>query len=149
VIFADLDRFKEVNDSFGHAAGDLVLSSTARLLQSVVRDSDCLARYGGEEFVIVLPGLAADGASVLCERLMKRLRCATHTVGGAELKVTASLGLATHDPKLPFASATDLVAAADRCVYAAKRAGRDCLIVHEPSPLAHTGEEGNRIARTG
>jgi diguanylate cyclase (GGDEF)-like protein len=139
VLFADLDHFKQVNDTYGHAAGDRVLSSMARLLQSVTRDTDCIARYGGEEFVIVLPGLATDGAVVLCERLMKRLRDVSHAIGTDSLKVTASLGLATHHSQAPFAGVADLLAAADRCVYAAKRAGRDRLVVHEDSRLAPTG----------
>ena len=139
VVFADIDRFKQVNDTHGHAAGDVVLAATAKLMQSVVRDTDYIARYGGEEFVIVLPGLATEGAIVLCERLMSHLREASHAAGAASITVTVSLGLATHAAAAPFQGVPELIAAADECAYAAKRGGRDRLVVHAFPRLAHTG----------
>jgi diguanylate cyclase (GGDEF)-like protein len=128
VVFADLDRFKQVNDTYGHPAGDTVLIATAKIILDVVRDTDCVARYGGEEFVIVLPGLAAAAAGQVCERLLKRLREAQHVVAGGTIRATASLGLATHSTGTPFASVARLIGAADRSVYAAKKAGRDRLV---------------------
>lgn len=132
VVFADLDRFKQVNDTYGHPAGDSVLIQTARLLLGVVRDSDTVARYGGEEFVIVLPGLAAAEAQIVCERLLARLRSSPLAIPGGTIRVSASLGLATLDPATPFASASQLIDAADQCVYVAKRAGRDRLVCFNP-----------------
>ena len=78
IVFADLDRFKRVNDTYGHPTGDSVLVETARLFLAAVRDSDYVARYGGEEFVIVLPGLAIEGAKIVCERILTALRSARH-----------------------------------------------------------------------
>jgi len=138
IVFADLDLFKRVNDTYGHATGDSVLMEAARLFLDAVRDSDYVARYGGEEFVIVLPGLNAEGARTVCERILERLRSANHRVAGGSIRVTASLGLATHDPAAPFASVSAMLEAADRCVYIAKRGGRDRLVCHDPARPPYT-----------
>jgi diguanylate cyclase (GGDEF)-like protein len=132
IVFADLDRFKQVNDTHGHPTGDSVLIETARLFASTVRDSDTVARYGGEEFVIVLPGLATGEAAIVAERILMKLRSARHQVAGGTIRVTASLGLATLDATSGFRRVSDLIEAADRCVYAAKRAGRDRLVCFDP-----------------
>ena len=136
IVFADLDRFKLVNDTHGHPAGDSVLVETARVFVSAVRDTDTVARYGGEEFVIVLPGLGADDAMVVADRILMKLRSARHQVAGGSIRVTASLGLATLDRGSRFQRVSDLVEAADRCVYAAKRAGRDRLVCFNPTEAA-------------
>ena len=133
LVFVDLDRFKLVNDTYGHSAGDAVLIATAQLILEVLRDTDCVARYGGEEFVIVLPGLGIDAAQTVCERLLNRLRATHHALAAGPLTVTASLGLATHSEKTPFCSVAQLLEAADRSVYVAKKAGRDRLIRHDAS----------------
>ncbi|MGD0501426.1 MAG: GGDEF domain-containing protein [Steroidobacteraceae bacterium] len=132
IVFADLDRFKQVNDTHGHPTGDSVLIETARVFISAVRDTDVVARYGGEEFVIVLPGLAGDDAMVVADRILMKLRCARHQVAGGSIRVTASLGLATLDGTSRFKRVSDLIEAADRCVYAAKRAGRDRVVCFNP-----------------
>ena len=98
-----------------------------------MRDSDHVARYGGEEFVIVLPGLAMEGAKIVCERILTALRGARHRVAGGSIRVTASLGLATHDAATPFHRVSNMIEAADRCVYVAKKAGRDQLVCHDPT----------------
>jgi diguanylate cyclase (GGDEF)-like protein len=136
VVFADLDRFKLVNDTYGHPSGDSVLIGTARLILSVVRGSDCVARYGGEEFVIVLPGLNGDAAAAICERLIEKLRTTLHEVSGASITTTASLGLATHGGDTRYGSVAELIEAADRSVYAAKRAGRNRLVRFSPQIIA-------------
>ncbi len=130
IVFVDLDRFKLINDTYGHPAGDAVLTATAKVLLSAARQTDCVARYGGEEFVLVLPGLAQDDAEVVCERLLTSLRLARHRVADAMLRVTASLGLATHSVQSPFRSVAHLIEAADRAVYMAKKAGRDRMVRH-------------------
>jgi diguanylate cyclase (GGDEF)-like protein len=132
IVFADLDRFKQVNDTHGHPAGDSVLIETARLFMSAVRDCDYVARYGGEEFVIVLPGVAGDEAAAVSDRILMKLRNARHQVAGGSIRVTASLGLATLDATAEFKRVGELIEAADRCVYAAKRAGRDRLVCFKP-----------------
>jgi diguanylate cyclase (GGDEF)-like protein len=134
VVFADLDRFKQVNDTHGHPAGDTVLIAAAKLIVDVVRDTDCVARYGGEEFVIILPGLAAEAAQIVCERLLERFRSTPHTLAAGPIFVTASLGLATYSASTPFRSVAELIEAADRCVYVAKNAGRDQLHCYNPVP---------------
>ncbi len=136
IVFADLDRFKQVNDTYGHRAGDTVLIATAKLILEVVRDTDVVARYGGEEFVIILPGLATKEAEAVCERLLKSLRNTRHAVAAGHLTVTASLGLATHSASTPFRSVAEIIEAADRSVYMAKKAGRDQLICHESRRVA-------------
>jgi diguanylate cyclase (GGDEF)-like protein len=138
VVFADLDRFKLVNDTYGHQAGDTVLIATAKVLLEVTRDTDCVGRYGGEEFVIVLPGLGADAAQRVCERLLARLRDTQHVVAGGMIRATASLGLATHSTSTPFTSAAKMIEAADRSVYAAKAKGRDRLVCFDPRMAAKT-----------
>ena len=135
VVFADLDCFKQVNDTYGHAAGDAVLATAAKLIGQVVRDSDYVGRYGGEEFLIVLPGVASDVASKICHRLLARLRSTRHALPAGDIQVTISLGLATHSKESAFRNVKSLVEAADRCVYAAKKAGRDRLIALAGSTL--------------
>jgi diguanylate cyclase (GGDEF)-like protein len=137
IVFADLDRFKQVNDTYGHPAGDTVLIATAKLILEVVRDTDCVARYGGEEFVIILPGLALKDAQTVCERLLKRLRSTRHTLAAGPLTVTASLGLATHRAGNPYSSALELIEAADRSVYVAKKEGRDRLVCFDSQTRVH------------
>jgi diguanylate cyclase (GGDEF)-like protein len=147
IVFVDLDRFKLINDTHGHAAGDLVLQATAKILVEVTRDSDVVARYGGEEFVILLPGTTAEAAQLVCLRLLERLRAAVHAVGTAKLRATASLGLATHTAGWTFASVDELVQAADRCVYGAKQSGRDRLVIHGRAPTATFPSEAREISR--
>jgi diguanylate cyclase (GGDEF)-like protein len=138
VAFVDLDQFKAVNDTYGHAAGDTVLIETAKQLLSAVRDTDCVARYGGEEFVIILPGLGARDAQTVCERVLNRLRSTPHRLATGTITVTASLGLATCTAGGPYSTATQLIEAADRSVYVAKRAGRDRLVCHDAQTWSKT-----------
>ena len=151
IVFADLDHFKRVNDTYGHPAGDAVLTATARIILDVVRDTDCVARYGGEEFIIILPGLGADGAKKIAERLLDRLRSFHHPVAGGTLITTASLGLATLHPAAPFDSAAQLLEAADRSVYAAKKRGRDRLVAFDAREFATSGcdRPGAAVPRIG
>jgi diguanylate cyclase (GGDEF)-like protein len=138
VVFADLDRFKLVNDTYGHPSGDAVLIGTAKLILDVVRTSDCVARYGGEEFVIVLPGITMDAAAIVCERLLAKLRITKHTVSGGTITTTASLGLATHGSTCRYGSVAELIEAADRSVYAAKRAGRNRMVRFDSHAMAQS-----------
>lgn len=135
LIFADLDRFKQVNDTYGHPVGDAVLIATADAIGAAVRESDVVARYGGEEFVVILPGLGAAGARIIAERILKRLRACWHVANGNRFVTTASLGLATHHPGARFPDGARLLEAADRAVYAAKRRGRDQLVAADDLPV--------------
>lgn len=132
VIFVDLDRFKLINDQYGHLAGDSVLRNVAHILESSVRAGDIVSRYGGEEFVIILPGAGPDSARILCERLLKAFRSHTHRLDqDTELVVTASLGVAVHSDDLRFKTMEEVLRAADDALYAAKHQGRDRCVFYQ------------------
>jgi diguanylate cyclase (GGDEF)-like protein len=123
VVVADLDDFKDVNDRFGHPAGDVVLREFAAVLRETLRDADLAGRWGGEEFILILPGTDVDGAVKLAERIREELRNrAIVTPDGASISITSSFGVASYPPAQ---SEEKLVAAADSALYAAKRAGKD------------------------
>ena len=124
-LMLDLDAFKAINDTYGHTAGDEVLTETARRLQENLRTVDMVARYGGEEFAIVMPDTTGAEAEAAAERLRARISNEPFNVGdneSVELSVTLSIGLAIASRK---PDATDLIKRADYALYAAKRAGRD------------------------
>jgi diguanylate cyclase (GGDEF)-like protein len=131
VVLLDLDRFKEINDSFGHAAGDVMLRAVSRLLTSLARQGDTVARWGGEEFVVVLPETDLAGAQRFAERLRRTIE--SHVVG--DMKTSASCGVAT---MLPEDSVEELLGAADRALYQAKSNGRNRTesAVRGPRPAA-------------
>lgn len=127
VLMLDLDHFKRVNDSLGHAAGDLVLTEAARRLAASARASDVVARAGGEEFMVLLPGADTKGATRAAERLLARLREQPVDLPARSLPVTASAGVA-----LALASDTGVAAVlarADAALYRAKEAGRDRVVL--------------------
>lgn len=135
VIFIDLDRFKQLNDNHGHAAGDQALRHAARLLEFSTRDSDTVARYGGEEFVVILPGVDTRTASKLAQRVVEAFRNEQLiTESGEVLQVTISAGLATVDEGTAFDHCAALLHAADQAMYQAKAQGRDRLVVHGARP---------------
>jgi diguanylate cyclase (GGDEF)-like protein len=125
VAFADLDNFKNINDNFGHQAGDRVLQATARILRGNTRESDMIARYGGEEFVVVLPATDAETARSICERIVMAFRNTGHVIGSDHATVTISIGCATHGTHTHFDNVADLVKAADQALYTAKVRGRN------------------------
>jgi diguanylate cyclase (GGDEF)-like protein len=118
VVLLDLDRFKEINDSFGHAAGDVMLRAVSRLLTSLARQGDTVARWGGEEFVVILPETDLAGARRFAERLRRTIEA--HSVG--DMRTSASCGVAT---MLPEDSVEELLGAADQALYQAKSNGRN------------------------
>ncbi len=125
LIMGDIDRFKEVNDRFGHQAGDAVLRFFGNSMNFNVRGSDICCRYGGEEFLLVLPGMDKENAIERAEHLRKAIATAPVAYGTAVVSVTASFGVATfpHDGL----GADDLIGAADKALYAAKAEGRNCV----------------------
>ena len=126
LILADLDDFKQVNDRYGHQAGDDVLQTFADILRATVREIDLPARYGGEEFAVLLPQTDLDGANELAERLRRALAArpmSTHP--GGLVAVTASFGVAAF-PDAP--TPAGLFASADEALYRAKRSGKNCVI---------------------
>jgi len=124
VVALDVDRFKAVNDTHGHAAGDAVLREVGVRIGAAVRAGDLAARIGGEEFALLLPGAGLTGAVELAERLRAAIAAAPVDAGGTPLAVTVSLGCATLAPGEP---PTALLARADARLYEAKRDGRNCV----------------------
>jgi two-component system cell cycle response regulator len=128
VLLIDVDHFKQVNDTYGHLAGDDVLHELARLLEQVVRAVDIVARYGGEEFVIVLPETGTEGAAAFAERLRELIESHPFAVGsGQALHLTGSIGVATY-PKHDIVTVEDLLAKADQALYRAKAEGRNKVV---------------------
>lgn len=130
ILFADIDHFKNVNDTHGHAVGDTVLAWVAGRLHHAIRPADMLARFGGEEFIAVIPNVDANVAKIIAERLRAAVaseRCPIRE--GQTIPITISVGCATMTEQRPFKSATELVEAADRCLYTAKREGRNRVAV--------------------
>ncbi|HHH35286.1 MAG TPA: GGDEF domain-containing protein [Gammaproteobacteria bacterium] len=131
VVFIDLDRFKQINDKYGHEAGDQALVHCARIILENTRHSDIVARYGGEEFVAVLPGTDASGAEVVCNRMLESLRQTPLCLKDHEqITVTASIGIASLDQIADVHGAYDLLRKADRALYSAKHGGRDQLKIY-------------------
>ena len=125
VAIIDVDRFKNINDSYGHQAGDAVLAEVARRFASSVRSSDYLARYGGEEFVVLLPETQLDDAVSFGEKLRAAVASVPVPIAGGEaLPVTVSIGTASL-AHTQFVSPSEMIAAADQALYRAKRNGRN------------------------
>ncbi len=125
LLMIDIDHYKSVNDTLGHAAGDEVLHHVGGLLAQGLRSSDALARYGGEEFVILAPHTTVEGAIVLAERLRATLAATPCTAGGDEFAVTVSIGVSTLG--VDANSAQELAHTADQAMHRAKERGRDCV----------------------
>ena len=125
VILFDVDHFKQVNDTRGHEAGDLVLSGLGRLLRDLVRQEDVPCRYGGEEFIVIMPGADLETACERAERLRIAVEQLTLTYQGEALRITISLGVVAF-PMHGQAPDT-LIHAADAALYDAKHAGRNCV----------------------
>jgi len=128
VILLDIDHFKEVNDSFGHAAGDTVLRCVASLLEENIRIGEVVCRYGGEEFLIIVPAGDSYETGKLAERLRQLVETNVVSWSGHELNVTVSLGVAMW-PDGRASSAEELVNTADEALYFAKRSGRNMVAI--------------------
>ena len=124
LLLLDIDHFKRVNDTYGHPAGDLVLSTFAQRLSETLRAGDIPGRWGGEEFLVILPRTDLDGALVVAERVRSATAAAPVVVAGDDISFTVSGGLALG----PGASTAELVHLADTCLYQAKAGGRNQII---------------------
>jgi diguanylate cyclase (GGDEF)-like protein len=139
VVLCDIDNFKRINDTYGHACGDAVLRSFADLLTRMTRDGvDSIVRYGGEEFLAILPDTDLDGGVRLAERLRTRFAATAVAAsdGATFVRTTASFGVACAGPEAGSGERVlrDLIATADKLMYEAKRAGRDrvcALALHD------------------
>ena len=133
VCLIDLDRFKQINDTLGHAAGDLVLQAVAKSIQSEVRDNDCFGRYGGEEFILILKSCESFNPEAFAERI--RQRVATLPLGelGSLTRVTVSIGMAQFRQGESF---SETINRADSALYSAKASGRNRVVSAETAEAA-------------
>jgi diguanylate cyclase (GGDEF)-like protein len=130
VLMLDLDHFKDVNDSYGHMLGDLVLERVGGIVRHAVRDADAACRFGGEELAVVLPETAREGGYAVAERIRHRVEQAFRgrPIDGHDISMTISAGLATFPDDGLHAEA--LLARADEALYGAKHAGRNRVCIH-------------------
>jgi diguanylate cyclase (GGDEF)-like protein len=129
VVIVDIDHFKNVNDTFGHLMGDIILKAVAKIMESSARKEDVAARFGGEEFIIVLDNCTADDALVKAEKLRSEIE-ALHPEG---ILVTASFGVAQLQPDMQRYE--DLLKNADTALYIAKEEGRNRVVLYEKRAL--------------
>jgi diguanylate cyclase (GGDEF)-like protein len=136
LLIVDLDRFKLINDTHGHLAGDAVLREAARRMKSAIRRYDAIGRYGGEEFLIVLPGCEGDTARVQAERIREAVAAGPFVAGTQSLKVTCSIGFSCR-MRPSYSDGDSLVREADLGLYLAKDGGRNRVetCVPQPDPL--------------
>lgn len=137
LLLLDVDHFKRVNDTHGHAAGDAVLVELVARCRGALRAEDVFGRYGGEEFAVCLPGTTLANALAMAERLREAIGAAGIDTSEGVMRVTASFGVASCMPA-PGDSLRAMIAGADKSLYAAKREGRDCV----RGPLQATAQPG-------
>lgn len=126
LLAIDIDHFKQINDDFGHEAGDLALKALVERLQLELRAGDLISRVGGEEFVVVLPGVDETGARSLAERIRSRIGESTFAIDGAHVPLRVSIGAGAISPAAD--DFDNLRQATDRALYAAKRGGRNRVV---------------------
>ncbi|MGC5030027.1 diguanylate cyclase [Micromonospora sp. DT229] len=152
VLVLDLDRFKKINDSYGHAAGDTVLAEFARRVRGEIREVDLAFRQGGEEFVVLLPETDARGAAIVADRLGAAIRNTPVTVPGRagvghSIRFTVSIGIAVYPDHAE--SGLRVLEAADEALYAAKAAGRDTWrVARHTSRITDPGDGEAGVRRT-
>jgi diguanylate cyclase (GGDEF)-like protein len=134
VLLADLDRFKLINDTYGHFAGDAVLRQSAQRMKSALRRYDSLGRYGGEEFLMVLPGCGGATACHQAERIREAVSAGTMESDAERLRVSCSIGVACREKPLPE-DADGLIREADTALYVAKNLGRNQVAAFAAQPV--------------
>ena len=125
LILADIDRFKQVNDQFGHDCGDCVIAAVADALRNALRDEDVVARWGGEEFLVVLPDTDSESAQLVAQKLREAVAGLHLQYEGHPIYPTLSFGVVSGDQ---HQKVQDLICQADHCLYQAKHKGRDCIV---------------------
>jgi two-component system, cell cycle response regulator len=128
VVMFDVDRFKTINDTYGHLAGDAVLRNTAQVFVSHLRAEDMVGRYGGEEFCVVARGISLRAAVVVAERLRAALAQSAVDIDGDEVRITVSAGVASLRCVTGARTRDSLIALADQRLYRAKEAGRNRVV---------------------
>ncbi len=126
LLMIDIDHFKQINDHYGHQAGDRVLCDVANILHKTIRSTDYCARYGGEEFTVILPHTNEHQAFKLAERLREKIACAVSHYQDQEIHITISAGLSTFSSDAPI-SQDELLKGADAAMYLAKNNGRNMV----------------------
>ncbi|MDQ2102493.1 diguanylate cyclase [Azospirillum isscasi] len=133
LLIADIDHFKRINDSRGHAAGDEALRRFVQTLNSALRPGDLIGRYGGEEFVVLLPNTTLTDATAVAERLRQRVAAQDIGADGGSFRMTASFGVAAVEPELGDSGGIDAaLRIADAALYRAKAEGRNRVV---PTPV--------------
>jgi two-component system, cell cycle response regulator len=144
LVMCDIDKFKSVNDNYGHQAGDSVLKEFAQLLKDEAREIDRVGRYGGEEFLLILPGTVLDAAVTFAERLREKVESHTFSYVGGTLTRTMSCGVAS-SPHPRVKDQEALLRAADDALYVAKETGRNRVVRFDGADFnAHTQGKGNK-----
>jgi two-component system, cell cycle response regulator len=124
VAMLDLDRFKQVNDTYGHPTGDVILYETAKILRDSAREIDMIGRYGGEEFIAILPGTSEEAGVQFAERVRQRVEAHLYRDEATEVRMTLSAGVASH-PEFLVDNPDLLLKRADEALYSAKTGGRN------------------------
>jgi two-component system, cell cycle response regulator len=145
VLFADIDFFKKVNDTYGHQIGDLALQRVAEVLSKERRAGDVCGRYGGEEFVLVVTNVSAHEAQRVAERHRRAVAGLRLAAQGGPERITISIGVGVFDPDAPDPSVASLLSRADAALYKAKRAGRDCVLMADPFKATPEAVDENAI----
>ena len=133
LVMLDVDAFKEINDRYGHQAGDYALAELGKIIRNIVRREDLPARYGGDEVAIVLPETSPRGCQVVVRRLLSTVRSHDFTFEGQRIPVAISMGVAFFRPEM---SITQFVGAADEALYKAKQAGKNRFVIAGPPAKA-------------
>ncbi|MBR4398791.1 MAG: diguanylate cyclase [Fibrobacter sp.] len=141
-IFIDIDRFKNINDTYGHACGDIILKSVAQTIRGLLRKYDVFARYGGEEFLTLLPETDLEGAAVVAERFRRQIEKMTVRYADFTIKITITLGVARFDDRL---GADRSIQMADKALYQGKEGGRNRVIVWKPEWVTEADYEAAAI----
>jgi diguanylate cyclase (GGDEF)-like protein len=140
LLVVDLDSFKSINDTHGHAAGDACLQHFTLMAQTRLRPGDMLARTGGDEFCVVLPASTLSEGAMIARRIVEVCRADAEQCAGADIPISVSIGVAQWTRDMG-AYPDRLIAAADHALYAAKKSGRNGHAVYEPSPTLVPGFE--------
>lgn len=140
IAIADLDRFKLINDNFGHDVGDEVLRQSSQIMREALREGDWIARWGGEEFILFLHHSSGDEAFAAVERVRLAVKATSYVTRSGNIKVSSSFGIGEFH--LGDADMSRTLSEADGCLYEAKRRGRDCVVASE-------GREGTTLWRAG
>mgnify|MGYP002621629068 CR=1 FL=1 len=131
-LFVDIDKFKEFNDHYGHVCGDIVLKSVAETMKNSLRKQDIIARWGGEEFLALLPETPIGGASLVAERIRKKIADMEILFANQKLRVTITVGVAEYNERLGMEHSINL---ADRALYEGKQTGRNKVVRFNPEDI--------------